>query len=86
LKPEVVVYATPLCPYCAAARALLRSKGVAFREIDVSDGELRTEMVRRSGRDTVPQIFIGGRHVGGYDDLRRLDEQGELDALLGVGG
>jgi glutaredoxin 3 len=82
--PDVLVYAKPFCPYCSAARALLGEKGVSFREIDISGSPAeREEMIRRTGRYTVPQIFIGDRHVGGYDDLAALDEQGELDALLG---
>jgi glutaredoxin 3 len=80
------MYATPLCPYCAAAKALLRRKGVTFQEIDVSADERRDDMVRRTGRRTVPQIFVGDHHVGGYDDLRALDERGELDPLLGIEG
>ena len=80
------MYATPLCPYCAAAKALLRRKGVTFQEIDVSADERRDDMVRRTGRRTVPQIFVGDHHVGGYDDLHALDERGELDPLLGIEG
>ena len=83
--PEVLVYVKPLCPYCVAAKALLREKGVGFREIDVSgDDALREDLVRRTGRRTVPQIFIGARHVGGFDDLSALDQQGALDPLLGI--
>jgi glutaredoxin 3 len=85
--PDVLVYAKPFCPYCMAAKSLLQEKGVAFREIDITEHESERErMVQRTGRRTVPQIFIGGRHVGGYDDLAALDEQGELDALLGIPG
>jgi glutaredoxin 3 len=82
-EPTVVMYATDWCGYCARARRLLESKGVAFTEIDVDvvDGA-RAEMQRRSGRTSVPQIFIGDRHVGGYDDTKALDEQGRLDELL----
>jgi glutaredoxin 3 len=83
--PDVVVYTTPFCPYCVAAKALLREKGVAFREIDVSrDGALREDLVARTGRRTVPQVFVGGTHVGGYDDLAALDQRGGLDPLLGL--
>ncbi len=83
--PDVLVYTRPFCPYCAAARALLHEKGVAFREVDVSHEEsLREEMIRRSNRHTVPQIFIGECHVGGFDDLAALDRQGSLDPLLGI--
>jgi glutaredoxin 3 len=84
--PEILVYTTPICPYCVAAKALLRKKKAAFREIDVStDDELRADLIRRTGRRTIPQIFIGARHVGGFDDLSALDRQGELDALLTSG-
>jgi glutaredoxin 3 len=79
----ITVYTTAWCPYCSAARALLRGKGVAFDEINVDDQpEQRTVMVTRSGRRTVPQIFIGDRHIGGYDDLAALDRAGGLDPLL----
>jgi glutaredoxin 3 len=80
----VEIYTTPLCGYCHAAKRLLTQKGVAFTEIDVSrDPAQRAAMVERSGgRRTVPQIFIGGRHVGGCDDLHALDRAGGLDPLL----
>jgi glutaredoxin 3 len=83
MKP-VEIYTTPLCGYCHAAKRLLGEKGAAFTEVDVSrDPALRAEMVRRSnGGRTVPQIFIGGTHVGGCDDLYALEDQGRLDALL----
>ena len=79
----VTMYVTAWCPYCARARALLSSKGVAFKEIDIEaqPGE-RDDMIRRSGRTTVPQIFIGERHIGGSDDLYELDAAGGLDPLL----
>jgi glutaredoxin 3 len=78
------MYTTGWCPYCSRARALLRRKGVAFDDIDVEESpEKRLEMQSRSGRRTVPQIFIGDRHVGGSDDLHALDDAGQLDALLG---
>lgn len=85
--PKIVMYATGWCPYCARARALLESKSVAFEEIDVEAlPEARAEMVARSGgRRTVPQIFIGERHIGGSDDLARLEESGDLDPLLKQG-
>jgi glutaredoxin 3 len=81
---DIVVYTTLLCPYCNRAKALLRKKGVAFTEIDVGmDPKKRAEMLERArGRHTVPQIFIGDRHVGGCDDLHELDEKGALDLLL----
>ena len=79
----VVMYASPYCGYSMAAKRLLRTKGVEFTEIDVLfDPERRQEMVERSARHTVPQIFIGGRHVGGFDELSELDRLGELDDLL----
>ncbi len=82
----VVVYSTLLCPYCHRAKALLRKKGVHFTEIDVGmDVEKRDEMTKRAGRHTVPQIFVGDRHVGGCDDLYALDEEGKLDSLLNGG-
>lgn len=81
---KVVVYTTLLCCFCHRAKALLRQKGVAFTEIDVGmDSAKRDEMTKRAnGRHTVPQIFIGGRHVGGCDDLHALEEEGKLDLLL----
>jgi glutaredoxin 3 len=80
----VVMYTTGWCPYCARARALLQSKGVIYEEFDVeSQPEKRAEMQTRSGRRTVPQIFIGDQHVGGCDDLYALEEAGKLDGLLG---
>ena len=82
---QIDIYTTRFCPYCHAAKRLLSRKGVAFTEIDVSgDPKGRSEMVERaSGRMTVPQIFIGSTHVGGYDDLYALDRAGKLDSLLG---
>lgn len=80
----VEIYTKFLCPYCTRAKALLTGKGVNFAEIDISTGgPRRTEMVERSGgRQTVPQIFIDGRHIGGCDDLVALDRAGRLDPLL----
>jgi glutaredoxin 3 len=84
MSPPVVMYTTGWCPYCARARKLLESKGVGFEEFDVEAApEKRAEMQARSGRRTVPQIFIGDQHVGGCDDLYDLEEAGKLDALLG---
>jgi len=81
--PAVVMYATGWCPYCQRARALLQSKGVAFTEIDVEAVPgARDEMRARTGRTSVPQIFIGERHIGGFDDTKALDDQGGLDPLL----
>jgi glutaredoxin 3 len=81
--PEVLMYATAWCPYCTRARLLLKSKGVAFTEIDVEQTPgARALMQSRSGRTSVPQIFIGGHHIGGFDDTKALDDQGRLDPLL----
>ena len=80
---EVVMYCTRFCPYCISADRLLRNKGVPIRKIPVdNDREMRGKMERITGRHTVPQIFIGDYHVGGYDDLAALDRTGKLDALL----
>jgi glutaredoxin 3 len=81
---EVIIYSTRFCPYCHAAKRLLRDKGVQFTEIDVTfDPETRRRMTELAGgRHTVPQIFIDGRHIGGYDDLSALDRAGGLDPLL----
>lgn len=78
------IYATPTCPFCISAKALLRKKGIRFDEIDLrAHPERRAEMMQRAaGRRTVPQIFIDGQHVGGCDDLFDLDRQGKLDAML----
>ena len=85
--PDVTIYITPTCGYCAAAKRLLRGKGVAFEEIDVArHPERRAEMTARAmGRRTVPQIFVGEAHVGGCDDLFALDRAGGLDRLLAGG-
>jgi len=81
--PAVIIYTTGWCPYCQRARKLLEKKGVSFTEIDVESApEKRAEMQARSGRRTVPQIFIGDSHVGGCDDLHDLEDEGKLDALL----
>ncbi len=84
-QPEVIMYSTGWCPYCDRARGLLERKGVAFNEVKVDeDPAQRDVMLKRSGgRRTVPQIFIGDRLVGGFDDLYALDKAGELDKLLG---
>ena len=81
--PAIVMYTTNWCPYCERARRLLNAKGAAFSEIDVeTSADRRAEMQSRSGRRTVPQIFIGDHHVGGSDDLAALEAAGKLDALL----
>ena len=79
----IEIYTTPTCPYCHAAKALLAEKGADYTEITVLDPELRAAMTQRAnGRRTVPQIFIGETHVGGYDDMAALERQGRLDPLL----
>jgi len=79
----VEIYTTQTCPYCIAAKGLLKKKGVAYTEIDVgADPSLRQAMTERAGRRSVPQIFIGGAHVGGCDDLHALDHAGKLDLML----
>jgi glutaredoxin 3 len=83
---RIVVYSTDWCPFCTRARGLLERKGAKFEVIDVDERpEARTEMMARSGRRTVPQIFIGDTHVGGCDDLYALDAAGGLDPLLKSG-
>ena len=81
---SVKIYTTPICPYCVRAKALLKKKGASFEDIDVfMDSDARKEMDAKShGARTVPQIFIGEIHVGGYDELHDLDQAGKLDALL----
>lgn len=77
------MYSTPGCPYCLRARMLLKQKGVAFEDIDVAgDPALRREMEAKSGRHTVPQIWINGEHIGGCDDLHALERAGQLDKKL----
>lgn len=82
---NVVIYTTAICPYCIRAKTLLDRKGVDYAEIRIDhDPEQMGEMIKRSRRQTVPQIFIGDYHVGGYDDLALLDIQKKLDPLLGL--
>ena len=82
-QPPVTMYASNWCPYCTRARELMLKKGLSFHEIDVDDAAgTRAEMIERSGRRTVPQIFVGDRHIGGCDDLAALDDSGELDRLI----
>ena len=81
---KIVMYCTDTCPYCQRAEALLGKKGVTPEKIRVDgNANIWAEMQHKTGRDTVPQIFIGTRHVGGFDDLVELDMDGELDPLLG---
>jgi glutaredoxin 3 len=80
---KIQIYTTQWCPYCRMAKQLLSRKGQRWDEIDVeAEPGRRDEMIERSGRRSVPQIWIGERHVGGFDDLAALDAAGELDALL----
>lgn len=82
MKP-VEIYTTRTCPYCIAAKSLLQKKGVVYSEIDVgANPALRAAMTQRTGRTSVPQIFIGGTHVGGCDDLHALEHAGKLNAML----
>ena len=83
MTAEVKMYTTRFCPYCVRARSLLANKNVKFIDIAVdSEPDLRREMVELSGRYTVPQIWIGSKHIGGYDDIAMLDRQGQLDQML----
>ena len=83
MSADITMYSTRFCPYCMRARFLLDSKNVTYTDIGVdARPDLRREMMDKSGRRTVPQIWIGERHVGGYDDLARLEQQGKLDELL----
>ena len=80
---ETIIYCTQTCPYCTMAKRLLDSKGVAYKSIDVgNDSKKWAELTEKTGRNTVPQIFIGDHHVGGFDDLSAADKRGEIDALL----
>jgi glutaredoxin 3 len=82
-QPAITMYVTGWCPYCQRAGGLLTKKNLAFNQIDVDDdAKFRQEMIARSGRRTVPQIFIGDKHIGGCDDLFALEGSGELDRLL----
>jgi glutaredoxin 3 len=81
--PKVQIYTTQWCPYCNAAKSLLQQKGVEYEEIDAESPDDRASMMQRAnGRRTVPQIFIGDTHVGGFDDMAALDRRGKLDPLL----
>lgn len=82
--PRIEIWGTEFCAYCSAARMLLKKKGLAYDDVSVSrDPELRREMERKSGRRSVPQIFIDGNPIGGFDELYALDESGQLDRLTG---
>jgi glutaredoxin 3 len=83
MTPKIVMYATGWCPYCRMAQRLLEDKGAAFETVRVDhEPQRRMEMMERTGRRTVPQIYIGDYHVGGYDDLSAMDRAGKLEPLL----
>lgn len=83
MAQDVVIYSSNFCPYCMRAKSLLKKKGVAFKEFVVDgDAALRREMEQKSGRHTVPQIWVGETHVGGCDELYALERSGDLDGLL----
>ncbi|NOY52604.1 MAG: glutaredoxin 3 [Deltaproteobacteria bacterium] len=83
MSREVLIYTTPVCPYCVRAKALLTRKGVSFREIDISrDRDLEAEMIRLTKKMTVPQILVDGNPIGGCDELHELEHRGVLDELL----
>ncbi len=83
--PEVTMYCTSSCPFCTRAEKLLTKKGVKVKKINVEgDKASLKEMIKRTGRNTVPQIYIGDKHVGGFDDLSELDIMDELDPMLGI--
>ena len=82
---KIVIYTTTICPYCVRAKNLLKSKGLEYDEINVEDEAAREEMIKKAGgMKTVPQIFIGDTHVGGFDDLYALDIEGKLDEMVGL--
>jgi len=81
--PNILIYTTKICPYCVMAKRLLDKKGVSYTEINVDgNSELREDMMRKTNRRTVPQIYIGDFHVGGFDELYALEQQKKLDELL----
>lgn len=81
--PEIIIYTANLCPYCTMAKRLFERKGVSYKEINVdAEPGLRQQMMEKTQRRTVPQIYIGERHIGGFDDLYALDQRQELDPLL----
>lgn len=85
MSKKIEMYTKSTCPFCTAAARLLRSKGAEWTEIDLNaEPDRRKEMIERSGQRTVPQIFIGEDHVGGFDDLDALDQEGALDRMLGA--
>jgi glutaredoxin 3 len=80
--PEIIIYTTKICPYCIMAKRLLDRKGLKYREINVDDAGLREEMMALTKRRTVPQIYIGDLHVGGFDELYTLERDKKLDGLI----
>ena len=83
--PEILIYTTNICPYCVMTKRLLDKKGISYTEINVeAQTGLREEMMRKTKRRTVPQIYIGDLHVGGFDELYALEQQKKLDTLLGL--
>lgn len=83
---DVIIYTRDGCPYCVRAKSLLDSKGAGYRELNASkDPAIRQEMIERSGRNTFPQVFVNGQHLGGCDDIHALDARGKLDPLLTQG-
>lgn len=83
--PEIVIYSSNYCPFCFRAKSIFQEKSIPFKELVVDmDAPLRQEMMQKSGRHTVPQIWIGDKHVGGCDDLMAIKQSGELDKLLGL--
>ncbi len=85
-QANITVYYAPFCPYCGWAKQLLKNKNVEFTLINVNDAqEIRQEMEQKAGQTSVPQIFIGDTHIGGYDDMAALDDKGELDPLIAAG-
>jgi glutaredoxin 3 len=84
---RVVIYTTPSCPFCVRAKRLLQARGIAYEEVDVAgDPVERAELVRRTGRRTVPQIFVDGESIGGYEELAALDASTRLADLIGSDG
>lgn len=81
-KPQIRMYCTSFCPYCVRANQLLKSKGVKFEKIDASSANVWKAMERESKQSTVPQIFVGDLHLGGYDDIAALERAGRLDDIL----
>jgi glutaredoxin 3 len=81
-NPKIIIYTSNNCPYCIRAKALFQKKQLKFQEINIENDQLRQEMIDKSGRRTVPQIFINDQHIGGCDDLYELESKNQLDQLL----